>query len=237
MAADRRKRLRRIVRPAWSFRLLRTTGPIGTHWGWDRGTPVDRHYIEGFLERHRGDIRGRVLEIKGPLYTNRFGAGVTSSDVLDLNQANAAATIHADLAAADAVPSESFDCAIVTQTLQLILDVRAALAELRRMLVPGGVLLATVPTTSRVVSPGPEGVDYWRFTPSACTALFGSAFGPDNVVVEPHGNLSASVAFLHGLAAEELPKAMLDVYDPNFPLVVGIRAVKETSEEGLARRR
>ena len=227
MAAESRKRLRRIVRPAWSFRLLRTTGPIGTHWGWDRGTPVDRHYIEGFLGRHRGDIRGRVLEIKGPLYTDRFGTDLTSSDVLDVNPANAAATIHADLAAADGVPAGAFDCAIVTQTLQLILDVRTALAELHRMLAPGGVLLATVPTTSRVVSPGPEGVDYWRFTPAACTALFGGEFGADNVLIEPHGNLPASVAFLHGLAAEELPKEKLDLYDPNFPLVVGIRAVKD----------
>jgi SAM-dependent methyltransferase len=187
---------------------------------------MDRHYIEGFLGRHRSDIHGRVLEIKGPLYTNRFGADVTSSDVLDVNPANAAATIHADLAAADAVPSGSFDCAIVTQTLQLVLDVRAALAELRRMLAPGGVLLATVPTTSRVVQPGPEGVDYWRFTPPACNALFGAEFGADNVLVEPYGNLPASIAFLHGLAAEELPKETLDRYDPNFPLVVGIRAVK-----------
>ena len=226
MAAERRKRVRRIVRPAWSFRLLRATGPIGTHWGWDRGAPVDRHYIEGFLDRHRSDIRGRVLEIKGPLYTNRFGADVTSSDVLDVNPANAAATIHADLAAADGVPSGAFDCAIVTQTLQLILDVRPALAHLHRMLAPGGVLLATVPTTSRVVQPGPEGVDYWRFTPPACNALFGAEFGEDNVLVEPHGNLPASVAFLHGLAAEELPRETLDRYDPNFPLVVGIRAVK-----------
>ncbi|HEY7921770.1 MAG TPA: methyltransferase, partial [Vicinamibacteria bacterium] len=59
-----------------------------------------------------------------------------------------------------------------------------------------------------------------------CAALFEEEFGAGNVFVEPYGNLPASVAFLHGLAAEELPREKLDLYDPNFPLVVGIRAVK-----------
>ena len=32
--------------------------------GRDRGTPIDRHYIERFLDEHRADIRGRVLEVR-----------------------------------------------------------------------------------------------------------------------------------------------------------------------------
>src|SRR5258708_1276969 len=38
------------------------TRPISTSFGFDRGTPIDRYYIENFLGRNAGDIRGRVLE-------------------------------------------------------------------------------------------------------------------------------------------------------------------------------
>jgi SAM-dependent methyltransferase len=218
-------RLRRVLLPAQSALLLRTTAPIGKNWGWDRGTPVDRIYIESFLERHRRDISGRVLEIKDASYTRRFGSGVTRSDVLDVNRENSGATIYADLAAADEVPSDAFDCIILTQTLQLILDVPAALAHLHRVLASEGVVLATVPTLSRV-APGSDGTDYWRFTPAACAELFDATFGAHNVLVEPMGNVLAGVAFLHGLGAEELPRTKLEEQDVEFPLVVGVRAVK-----------
>ena len=55
---DQRKRLRRLVRPAWLGTIRRTT-PLSERHGYDRGTPVDRYYIERFLEEHRRDIRDR----------------------------------------------------------------------------------------------------------------------------------------------------------------------------------
>jgi hypothetical protein len=76
---------------------LRRVTPISDVWGLDRGTPVDRYYIEGFLERQRPDITGHVLEIKDRGYTDRYGQGVTRADVLDVNPANPRATIVADL--------------------------------------------------------------------------------------------------------------------------------------------
>ena len=60
-------------------------------------------------------------------YTNRFGgARVTSSDVLDIDPANTAATIVADLGEPDSLPADRFDCAIFTQTLHLVPDMGAA---------------------------------------------------------------------------------------------------------------
>ena len=44
------------------FGTLRSIHPVSTQFGWDRGLPVDRYYIEDFLARHSSDIRGRVLE-------------------------------------------------------------------------------------------------------------------------------------------------------------------------------
>jgi SAM-dependent methyltransferase len=219
-----RRRLRRIRRPAWlaPFR----TKPVSDYWGLDRGTPVDRYYIERFLAEHRSDIRGRVLEIRDSRYTDQFGVGVAQREVLDINPSNPRATIVADLSAAGIVAADSFDCFVLTQTLQFIFDVPAALAHVHRILRPGGVVLVTVPSVIRI-DPGSAGAtDYWRFTPASCMALFCRAFGERTVTVRSYGNVRTAIAFLAGLAQEELSSAELDAHDEYFPVVVGVRAVK-----------
>jgi SAM-dependent methyltransferase len=214
------RQIRRMVRPAW-FGTLRRTAPLSRHWGFDRGTPVDRYYIEKFLDGHRRDIRGQVLEVKDNGYTKRFGLAVTRSDVIDIDASNPEATIIADLAAADHVAADQFDCFILTQTLHIIFDIRGALHHSHRLLKPGGVLLATMPVVSRVRTP-----DYWRFTPQACSRLFGDVFGSENVQVEAPGNVLASIAFLEGLAYRELRARELDEHDEQYPLIVTVRAIK-----------
>jgi SAM-dependent methyltransferase len=216
-----RRRLRRWTRPAW-LGTLRRTRPLSDRSGADRGTPVDRYYIESFLAAHRADVRGRVLEVKDAHYATRFGAAVEAYDVLDVDAANPHATVIADLAAADAVAAERYDCFILTQVLPLILDTRAAIAHAHRILKPGGVLLVTVPTLSRVV----DAHDYWRFTAASCAALFGAAFGPERVTVRAYGNVLTAIAFLAGMAWEELSRRELDAHDPLHPLLVTVRAVK-----------
>ncbi|MDQ6669299.1 MAG: methyltransferase, partial [Chloroflexota bacterium] len=114
---------RRLSRPAW-LGTLRRTRPVSDEFGFDRGTPVDRYYIEQFLEQHRQDIRGHVLEVRDSRHTDRFGHGLTQRAVLDINPANPLATIVADLADAHVMPTNSFDCFILTQTLHLIFEVR-----------------------------------------------------------------------------------------------------------------
>jgi len=219
------QRLRRLRRPAWLGTLRRLT-PLSANWGFDRGTPVDRYYIETFLSERGADIRGRVLEVKDSTYTNRFGTAVTRRDVLDVSTSNPAATIVADLSSADHVPSDSFDCILLTQTLQFIFDTPAALAHTWRMLRPGGVLLATVPAVSRIAPRYGLTTDYWRFTPASCTALFGDAFGADYVRVRALGNVLTSIAFLTGMACDELSPHELDTCDEYFPLILTIRAAK-----------
>src|SRR6266508_3982008 len=102
ISLERRRHLRRLSRPAWLGTLRRTT-PLSDEWGFDRGTPVDRYYIECFLEEHHRDIHGRVLELRDSTYTDRYGIDVERSDVLDINPANSRATIIADLTAAHAI--------------------------------------------------------------------------------------------------------------------------------------
>jgi hypothetical protein len=204
---------------------LRSTKPVSSGWGFDRGRPVDRYYIDSFLEGHREDIHGRVLEILNSEYTSRFGSQIEQADILDIDPANQKATIIADLAAADSVRADSFDCFILTQTLQLIYDVKSAIAHSHRILRPGGVLLVTIPAVSRLAGEGYT--DYWRFTPASCARLFGEVFGPDQLTITAYGNVLSAIAFLEGMACEELSKRELDVSDERYPVLLAIRTVKK----------
>ena len=226
------RRLNQLVGrpPVGEVRLLRRLSPINTTFGFARGQPIDRYYIENFLARHTEDVRGRVLEIRGDDYTRRFGGQrVEVSDVLDVAENNRRATIHADLTQADHVPSDSFDCIIFTQTLHLIYDFRSAAHTLYRILKPGGVLLATFPgiTKTSCRDCGREGEQYsWMFTKLSARRLFDETFPEAEVRIEAHGNVLAAVSFLHGLAAEELRQEELDHHDPDYEVLITLRAVK-----------
>lgn len=215
--------LRRGRRPVWLGSLGSTT-PLNDDWGYSRGTPVDRWYIDAFLRRHRQDITGRVIEVKDSGYTEKYGHDLVESAVLDVDPANELATHVADLARGTGLPSESYDCFILTQTLQYVFDARSAVATACRVLRPGGVLLLTVPVTSRITEP--PLTDYWRFTPASIGAMFEEAFGGGDVAVSAPGNVLAQVAFLEGLAAEDLDEQELEAADHRFPLVVCARAVR-----------
>jgi SAM-dependent methyltransferase len=146
-------------------------------------------------------------------------------DVLDVDPANPLATIVADLAAADTVPDEAFDCFILTQTLQYIFDARSAIMHAHRILRAGGVLLVTVPVVSPIVDDG-DLTDYWRFTPASCGLLFGDTFGRDAIEVCSYGNVLTSIAFLAGMACEELAPHELEAHDARFALLLSVYALK-----------
>jgi glycosyltransferase involved in cell wall biosynthesis/SAM-dependent methyltransferase len=222
--------LRKRQPPVGRVRLgsLRRRTPISRAWGYDRGLPVDRYYIERFLAAHAPDIRGRVLEIGDDTYTRRFGGQrVSRSDVLHVSESGPPVTIVADLCDAEQIPSDSFDCIIITQTLPFIYDVAAAIATLERILKPGGVVLATVSGISKVSRHDMDHWGhFWHFTSLSARRRFEEAFSSGQVHVATYGNVLASIAFLHGMAAAELSQADLDYHDPDYELAIGIRAVK-----------
>lgn len=210
------------------FGSLRRLSPMSTDFGYDRGQPIDRYYIERFLETHAADIRGRVLEVGDRTYTRRFGGErVSHSDVLHVRDKAADVTIVADLSDGDVIPSEAFDCLILTQTLQLIYDLPSAVATIQRILRPGGVVLATVPGISTVSRYDMERWGhFWSFTTQSAQRLFEEVFPGDNVVVEARGNVLAATSFLYGLASRELRRSELDYQDPDYELVITVRATR-----------
>jgi SAM-dependent methyltransferase len=213
-------------RPPIDLGDLRQVEPISKKWGFDRGDPVDRHYIEGFLGAQSQAIAGCVLEIGEPLYTRMFGgSAVTESEILDVIGAPEA-TYTCRLEDGDEIPSDRFDCVVFTQTLQLIYDFRGALRTLHRVLKPGGTLLMTTPGITRISQEEYADGWYWSFTPASIEKLLGELFDLDAVEVSGFGNVLSATGFLYGLAATELEERELDHVDPNYPVIIGAQAVK-----------
>ncbi|UCC69771.1 MAG: methyltransferase domain-containing protein [Armatimonadota bacterium] len=189
---------------------------------------MDRHWIDGFLQEHADCIRGRVLEFGDDRYTRRFGlGGVEGSDVLYPKEGRPEATIVANLVDGKGIPSDAFDCIICTHTLQYIYEVSPAVATLHRALKPDGVLLLTVPGISPIcrIEKDRWG-EYWHFTTQSVQRLLEEVFPASAVTVKGYGNVLAAVAFLHGLAAEELQQEEFAHFDPDYQLIVAARATK-----------
>ncbi|MGA2819240.1 MAG: methyltransferase [Anaerolineales bacterium] len=202
--------------------------PINRSFGFTRGKPIDRFYLEAFLAEHAEDIKGRVLEMGDPGYTQRYGGEMVSrSDVLHPVTGNRYATMVGRLDTGEGLEWGVYDCLVVTQTLHCIFDIRTAVTNLSKLLKVGGVVLASVPGISQISRyDADRWGDYWRLTPQATLDLFESCFAPANIEVRPYGNVLAAVAFLHGLVVADLPRGALEKQDPDYPLLICVRAVK-----------
>jgi glycosyltransferase involved in cell wall biosynthesis len=200
--------------------------PFSTEFGYDRGGPVDRYYIESFLQEAATSIRGRVLEIGDNEYTLQFGQAITQSDILHVDASNPHATFIGDLSHAPHLPDNEFDCIVLTQTLHLIYDYQQALATCYRILKPGGTLLLTVPGITPIDHGEWKKTWYWSFTDSALHRLLAETFPIETTEVQSFGNVFIASAFLYGLGRSEVTKEQLDFYDPQFQVINAVKAVK-----------
>jgi glycosyltransferase involved in cell wall biosynthesis len=209
-----------------NFGRLSTAIPISQNFGWDRGTAVDRYYIEKFLAENASDITGRVLEVADDAYSRRFGSNISTQDILHVDPHHAKATLHGDLAQPGVIPENAFDCIVLTQTLQLIFELEQAVRYLHASLKPDGILLLTVPGIS-AIDRGEWGESWcWAFTPTSIRRLFQRSFPSDALEIEAHGNVFAATAFLQGAALEEVDQSKLDIHDAAYPVIITLRARK-----------
>jgi SAM-dependent methyltransferase len=217
------------AKPPVDFGVFRRITPISRDFGFDRGQPIDRYYIEKFLEEHQAHVRGRVLEIGEDTYTRRFGGDrVTASDIFHVKATCPGATLHGDLASRQGtIADDSFDCIIITQTLQFIYEIRAAVGNLHRILKPGGHVLATIAGISQISRfDMDQWGEYWRLTDLGARRLFEESFAPGDVAVRAYGNVLVSLAFLHGLAAQDVFPEDLEAVDPDYQMLISICAKK-----------
>lgn len=232
LSKEARRRLVRLTR--WPpvgfvrFGSLRRLQPISPDWGMERGQPIDRYYIEQFLTVQAVDVQGYVLEIGDNTYTRRFGGGrVTQSVVLHVAEQKEVITLIGDLTTGENMPADTFDCVILTQTLNVIFDVPATLRTVYDILKPGGVVLITVPGISKISRYDMDRWGYyWSFTTASMERLLTAVFSPDCVQIKAYGNVLAATAFLYGLASQELHRQELDSVDPDYELLITVRATK-----------
>lgn len=218
--------IRRSVRRV-RFGSLRRLQPISRGWGSERGTPIDRIYIDRFFAEHADAIRGRVLEVRDPRYASAHATGVEHVEIVDIDPRNELATIVADLADPGSLPAAAFDCVIVPQTLVYVRDLGAAVANLWQSLSPGGTLLITTPAIARI-DPDAAGDDRWHLTPAGLAEIVRVSCPSGHAAVAGHGNPLVAIAFLHGLAQEELKPDELEFEHPLFPVVVTAAVRKPT---------
>jgi len=227
---QRKYRLQRPRMGSISFGDFYRVTPISPIFGIDRGFPIERYYIEKFLEKNSGDIKGRCLEMGDAFYINKFGGDrVSKIDILHYVEGNPEATIVADLTKADHIPSDTFDCIILTQTLQMIYDMKAALWHLHRIIKPGGVLLMTSHGISKIGRRlgRDDWGEYWHITTQSAERLFKETFPGADITVRSYGNVLSAMCALHGIVSEEIDKKELDYHDPDFEVIVTVRAAKQ----------
>ncbi len=210
------------------FNDLERSAPVSTIFGLDRGTAIDRYYIENFLQKNAHYIRGRVLEVGDSDYSRRFSGGKAESfEVLHAVPGNKAATIIGDLTDPATLPENYIDCFICTQTFNYIFDLQRAVNGAHHLLKPGGVLLATVSGIGQISRYDMDRWgDYWRFTTASVKRLFAPVF-KGGVEIESFGNVMAACAFLQGITVEDLPdKALLDDSAADYQVLISVVARK-----------
>lgn len=224
-----RQILKRFLnKPSWHN--LRNLEPVSKQFALDRGTPIDRFYIDDFLGKNRSLISGTVLEIAESYYCKKFGENVEKYEILHATDDNPLATIIGDLTNFERLPESEIDCFVCTQTYNFIYDFNAAIKGSYHLIKNDGFLLATVAGISQISRYDMDRWgDYWRFTTLSMKKAVGEVFGNENVEVECYGNVLASISFLEGISAEELSNEELFHKDEDYQMVITIKAQKKLS--------
>jgi SAM-dependent methyltransferase len=144
-----------------------------------------RRLLDRALARQADSLRGRVLEV-GAGQTGRRGRFVPPMDdarcwvSLDLTRKHRPHLAGNVLALP--FPTAAFDNVLCLEVLEYVPDYPRALAELRRVIAPGGMLLFSVPFLHRADTPQ----DTWRLTENGLRAAL-AAVGFEAEIVEPQG--------------------------------------------------
>ena len=208
---------------------LHNIKPISKDFGWSRGKPIDRFYIEEFLTKNKKLIKGDCGEISETRYLDMFYNDlIKTTKIFDIDLTNKSADIHGDLEDINNIPEKIFDCFISTQVLNFIYNYSIAIDNLHKMLKPEGALLLTVSGPSTHISEYDMSRwgDYWRFTEQSVLKAFEKTFGQNNVEVKCYGNVLAATYMLQGISSEELTKDEINYYDPIYPMLITVVAKK-----------
>ena len=204
--------IQKMMRETFPFemdRILHATEPVSRDFGLDRGTAIDRYYIEKFLREESRHIKEPciTLEVGEDTYSKRYFPGARH-DILDFSRGM-------DLTK----PLEMYDVFICTQTFHQIYDLKKAIHGAWKLLKYGGTMLATVCGCVTQLARTEDWDHYWGFTVASFRKLLKEQFGED-VVVLGYGNSMVATAFIQGMALEEIDNTLLDINDNDFSICI-----------------
>ncbi len=186
-----------------------------------KGLTSGRYYIRNFLSMYADECKGAFLEFGEPFFRDMFNPQhITSYDIIDILP-NDSVTIAADIQQCPQIASNTFDVIVCTQVLEHVANPFLAVAELHRILKPGGKLLITVPA-SYPYHADPQ--DYWRYSVDSLHLLLDPLF--TDVRLHSYGNQLIVVAAYWFWMADHLPKKALDTVNPKCPTILCAYAVK-----------
>lgn len=188
---------------------------------WPPPTPA-RKYIYDFLTKYKEQIHGRCVEFPPAVYKKDLIKlpSVSSYDVWGLKEGQDI-TIIGDLQNSPHLKDGIFDTFICTHVLGCIAKPWLAVAEMHRLLAPGGLVLCTVPAILQKIAPDPK--DYWRFTYDSLTMLFS---GYSKIEIQAYGNAATVAGSPFYLMTHHFPNRVLSKHDPQCPSILTIAAWK-----------
>lgn len=206
------------------FGSFKRRAPFCPDFGYSRGTPIDRYYLDKFIAEIRDEVVGDTLEIGGKRQNQELYGFTRAASYLTMDVApHPDVEVVADVHNAAAFPPGSVDTVVLLNVLEHCENPPLAVENVHRWLRDGGRVFCMVPNAQRVHG-APN--DFWRPLPSAIDLLF-SAFPERRLFV--YGNALSAVASLLGVAAEELSGEDLDWRDDEYPVATCIVARKHSA--------
>jgi SAM-dependent methyltransferase len=194
--------------------------------------PLERWLREEAAHAAAHETRPRLLDVgSGAKPYERFFRDAVA-EYVGLDVANPAADLEGtveDIPAAD----ESFDLVLCTQTLEHANDPARAVRELRRVVAPGGRVLASTHGV-QVYHPNPD--DFWRWTHAGLERLFRENGDWSAVTVTPASGTTACLGMLVAIYINLLAKRA-HATALAAPLVASLNAVAAAVDRAVPRLR
>ncbi len=216
------KKINRIVYK----KKFRPKSYISNDFGFSRGSPIDRYYINNFFLKNSNYINNNVLEFGDNYYFKKFCKHENSTcdiftSILDKRNDNIK-RIHCDLTKIEPKYFGKYDCVICTNVLNFIFDTKAAISGISNMLKPGGICIVTLAGFSTHISryDYDRWGDYWRFSDLSAIKLFENYF--DIIFIKNYGNVYSAIAQMNGFCVEELELEKVNEIENDYVMITGI---------------
>ena len=204
------------------------TIPASRAFGSERGKPIDRYYIENFLDDNKQYVHGDTLEIAETTYSLKYGEDRISHAYMLHVKGWGENAIKGNLETGEGIEEVRYDTLIITQTLMFTYELKSVAENIYKTLKFGGSALITVAGISQIArTDADRWGSYYGFHEDALRRLFEPLFGRKNVNVKSYGNVKTAIAMLYGLCCEDLEESDFAVYDKDYPVIVGAVLHKE----------